>query len=94
MSIVLVVDDSAVDRRLVGGMLGKVPGLAVQFAADGREALAFIEAERPDLVITDLVMPELDVSRPPARALAPTSPATIAAALLPKPLPTGMRLMM
>jgi len=60
MPIVLVVDDSAVDRRLVGGMLGKVPGLAVQFAADGREALAFIEAEPPDLVITDLVMPELD----------------------------------
>lgn len=60
MPIVLVVDDSAVDRRLVGGMLAKVPGLAVQFAADGREALAFIEAERPDLVITDLVMPEMD----------------------------------
>jgi CheY-like chemotaxis protein len=60
MAIVLVVDDSAVDRRLVGGMLSKVPGLAVQFAADGREALAFIEAEQPDLVVTDLVMPELN----------------------------------
>jgi CheY-like chemotaxis protein len=60
MPIVLVVDDSAVDRRLVGGMLGKVPGMAVHFAADGREAIAFIEAERPDLVITDLVMPEVD----------------------------------
>lgn len=60
MAIVLVVDDSAVDRRLVGGMLAKVPGLAVQFAADGREALAFIDAERPDLVVTDLVMPEVD----------------------------------
>ncbi len=60
MAIVLVVDDSAVDRRLVGGMLAKLPGLVVQFAADGREALAFIEAEQPDLVITDLVMPELD----------------------------------
>ena len=60
MPILLVVDDSAVDRRLVGGMLAKVPGFAVHFASDGREALAFIEAEQPDLVITDLVMPGID----------------------------------
>ena len=60
MPSLLVVDDSAVDRRLVGGMLAKVPGFAVHFAADGREALTFIEAEHPDLVITDLVMPEVD----------------------------------
>lgn len=60
MAVVLVVDDSAVDRRLVGGMLAKSPGLVVQYAADGREALAFIEAELPDIVVTDLVMPEMD----------------------------------
>jgi CheY-like chemotaxis protein len=60
MAVVLVVDDSAVDRRLVGGMLGKSPGLVVQYAADGKEAMAFIEAEQPDIVVTDLVMPEMD----------------------------------
>ena len=64
MATVLVVDDSAVDRRLVAGMLSKVQGMIVHLAADGREALAYLEASSqeqasPDIVVTDLVMPEL-----------------------------------
>lgn len=60
MSKVLVVDDSAVDRRLVGGLLAKTPDVTVLFAADGRDAMRQIEAEMPDLVISDLVMPDMD----------------------------------
>jgi CheY-like chemotaxis protein len=60
MATVLVVDDSAVDRRLAGGMLARVPGLVVQFAADGPEAIKIIESDGPDLVVTDLVMPEMN----------------------------------
>ena len=60
MPTVLVVDDSAVDRRLVGGMLSKSPGIDVDFAADGKEALKKVQANPPALVITDLVMPEMN----------------------------------
>lgn len=60
MTTVLVVDDSAVDRRLVGGLLEKDSELTLQYAVDGADAMAKIEEAAPDLVVTDLVMPEMD----------------------------------
>lgn len=60
MPTVLVVDDSAVDRRLVGGLLSRAPGLTVDFAASGDEALQKIAASMPSLVVTDLVMPGMN----------------------------------
>lgn len=57
MPKVLVVDDAAVDRKLVGGLLSRSGRLTVEFAVDGTEALARIEADRPAIVVTDLVMP-------------------------------------
>jgi len=60
MATVLVVDDSAVDRRLVGGLLEKDPDLELGYAVDGVDALAKIEESPPDLVVTDLVMPAMD----------------------------------
>jgi CheY-like chemotaxis protein/anti-sigma regulatory factor (Ser/Thr protein kinase) len=57
MPTILVVDDSAVDRRLVGGLLSRSPGLVVEFATSGDEALEKIAASSPALVLTDLVMP-------------------------------------
>ena len=57
MATVLVVDDAAVDRKLVGGLLSKGNNLKVQFAQNGEEALQQISAGPPDLVVTDLVMP-------------------------------------
>jgi CheY-like chemotaxis protein/anti-sigma regulatory factor (Ser/Thr protein kinase) len=56
----LVVDDSKVDRLMVGGLLEKDGEIEVSYASDGKDALARIEASPPDLVITDLVMPEMD----------------------------------
>jgi CheY-like chemotaxis protein/anti-sigma regulatory factor (Ser/Thr protein kinase) len=57
MATVLVVDDAAVDRKLVGGLLSKGENLQVKFATNGEEALELLESVRPDVVVTDLVMP-------------------------------------
>ena len=60
MPTVLVVDDTAVDRRLAGGLLESAPDLNVCYAQNGHEALLQIGNELPDLVLTDLQMPDLD----------------------------------
>ncbi|MHC4406718.1 MAG: ATP-binding protein [Planctomycetota bacterium] len=61
MARVLVVDDLAVDRRVIGEFLRKDADLDVDFAANGVEALTRMEEARPfDLIVTDLVMPEMD----------------------------------
>ena len=60
MPTVLVVDDSAVDRRLVSGLLKKLGDLRIQFATNGEEALASMHRNAPDLVVSDLVMPHMD----------------------------------
>ena len=56
---VLVVDDSAFDRRLVGQLLDPMPGVRAVYAADGREGLAAIAREAPAVILTDLVMPDV-----------------------------------
>jgi CheY-like chemotaxis protein len=60
MATVLVVDDSLTDRRLAGGLLARHEGWEIHYASDGRDALDKIELHIPDLVVTDLNMPELD----------------------------------
>lgn len=60
MPTVLIVDDTAVDRRLAGGLLEAIPTLEVCYAHDGKEALLQIANALPDLVVTDLQMPDLD----------------------------------
>ncbi|MEX2175834.1 MAG: response regulator [Pirellulaceae bacterium] len=60
MPTVLVVDDAAVDRKLVGGLLAKARDLRVEYAADGHEALAKIAAAAPAAIVTDLVMPGMN----------------------------------
>jgi len=57
---VLVVDDSAVVRQVMQGILGADPKIKVSVAADPIIAFAKIEKETPDVVITDLVMPRMD----------------------------------
>lgn len=60
MPSVLVVDDSAVDRRLATLLLCKGTTINVEQADNGRSALEAIKRHEPDLVVTDLQMPELD----------------------------------
>ena len=58
---VLIVDDEPLGRERVRGFVGKTEGLALcGECADGREAVAAIRAERPDLVFLDIRMPDLD----------------------------------
>jgi CheY-like chemotaxis protein len=56
----LVVDDSAVDRRLIGRFLQEKVECTIQYAANGVEALARMKDLAPDLVVTDLTMPVMD----------------------------------
>jgi two-component system KDP operon response regulator KdpE len=55
----MVVDDEPAIVRLVRAKL-QADGYAVITAARGEEALAFLDDERPDLVILDLMMPGMD----------------------------------
>lgn len=59
MSKVLVVDDDPHIRELVRVFLER-EGLDVHEAADGVEALAKLEAIKADLVILDVMMPNMD----------------------------------
>ncbi len=58
-SKVLLVDDDPAMLRLVSRWL-ETAGYGVRLAEDGKEALAAIEAECPDFLITDWDMPEMD----------------------------------
>ncbi len=55
---ILVVDDEPTLRETLVDAL-EADGFRVIAAADGREALARFRAERPDLVLLDLMLPEL-----------------------------------
>jgi two-component system, chemotaxis family, protein-glutamate methylesterase/glutaminase len=58
---ILVVDDSVVIRKLVTQTLNEVRGMEVAAtAATGKIALAKIEQVKPDIVILDVEMPEMD----------------------------------
>ncbi|MCC6168521.1 MAG: response regulator transcription factor [Caldilineaceae bacterium] len=56
---ILVVDDEAAVRTAVQAYLER-EGYAVQTAADGPAALAAARAFRPELVILDIMLPQLD----------------------------------
>lgn len=58
---VLVVDDQRLIRDGIASLLSLRPGIAVVgTAADGREAVAVALELRPDVVLMDVRMPELD----------------------------------
>jgi two-component system, chemotaxis family, protein-glutamate methylesterase/glutaminase len=58
---VLIVDDSALMRNLIGHMIEDTPGLAVaEKAMNGRFALQKIPRVNPDVICLDLEMPEMN----------------------------------
>ena len=60
MPTVLIVDDSSTDRLRAGGLLDQMEDFNIEYAVDGSDALIKIELHVPDMVITDLDMPELN----------------------------------
>src|SRR5436309_2475440 len=56
--LALVIDDSMVIRHIVCRFL-QTRGFKVETAVNGIAALEFLELIRPDLIVTDLQMPEL-----------------------------------
>ena len=52
-------DDDRDVRTALAGVLAQ-EGYVVETAADGRQALAMLRAERPDLILLDLVLPAMN----------------------------------
>ncbi len=58
---ILVVDDDEGTRKIIQKALSRLPlEIDVLTACDGEEALATIEKQPPDLVISDVMMPRMD----------------------------------
>ncbi len=56
----LVVDDSALMRRLLATVFQAEPDIELAFARDGLEAIEQVHAFRPDVVTLDIHMPHMD----------------------------------
>lgn len=59
MAKILVVDDLPANRALAVTLIGHCGHEALE-SADGAQALAMVRAHRPDLVISDILMPTMD----------------------------------
>jgi len=55
----LVVDDDPLQLKLASFRLGRL-GFEVETASDGAQALALVQRRPPDVVVSDVMMPELD----------------------------------
>jgi two-component system chemotaxis response regulator CheY len=60
MARVLVVDDAAFMRKMVGDALAKGGHEVVGEASNGQEAVESFQALRPDIMTLDITMPEKD----------------------------------
>lgn len=79
----LLVDDHAIVRKGIRALLAEIGDIEiVAEAGDGREAVAQVQATKPDVILMDLVMPVMDgieaiqriiVAQPAARILVLTS---------------------
>ncbi len=56
---ILIVDDISKNIQVLGSILQK-EGYAISYAMDGRQALLLINSEKFDLVLLDVMMPEMD----------------------------------
>ncbi len=57
---ILIVDDSALMRRLLGRLFVDAGDFIVEFARNGQEALEKAEIFQPDVITLDIHMPEMD----------------------------------
>jgi len=57
---IAIADDNADARRLIRRILQSQGDFTIFEAENGKSALSLIEKEKPDLIILDLIMPEMD----------------------------------
>lgn len=57
---ILVVDDAEFNRTIIGAMLEDAGYRDIRYACSGFEALDAVEANPPDLVLLDIMMPGMD----------------------------------
>ena len=57
---ILIVDDDSDLRTIISLALHQVGGFTVHVCQSGREALASAPAWKPDLIILDILMPDMD----------------------------------
>jgi len=57
---VLIVDDAEDDREMYAMFLSSVGGYSVTQAANGRDALAALAQASPDVLVLDLMLPDVD----------------------------------
>jgi len=57
---ILLVDDSRTALMMSQMILRKYPSVVVISAEDGEQAVRKAEAEKPDLILMDVVMPKMD----------------------------------
>src|ERR1700730_4944168 len=87
MTKILVIDDDAIVRKTIVQLL-EDDGYQVVSTDDGRRGMALFRSERPDLVITDIIMPEQEgiqtrrrCARPSRTRRSSPSPAARASAI-------------
>jgi adenylate cyclase len=56
---ILLVEDSAVNRKILHNLLEK-QGYEVRVARHGKEALSLLSRELPELILLDILMPEMN----------------------------------
>ena len=59
LSLVLIVDDNPQNIKVLGNIIGKA-GYDVAVAMKGKDALQLLETDLPDLILLDIMMPEMD----------------------------------
>lgn len=57
---ILIADDNRINRHLLRAQLRKHGDYELREATNGKEALELVEREAPDLILMDLMMPEID----------------------------------
>jgi len=60
LTTLLVVDDSVFDHQVIARLRQVMEGLRVIFASGGKEAMQTLDRELPQLILTDLIMPDMD----------------------------------
>lgn len=59
-ALILVVDDNSDMRAYVARILGEIPGWRINTAVNGLDAMQKARNEKPDLILSDVMMPDMN----------------------------------